>query len=92
VTALAVHRRHRLADDPLSAYKTVSFGDAISGEAMTRAELRDAVIDRLVARVEQIERALRAAGIELPTWDDDVVEEWIAEQARRQEEYRDPRR
>lgn len=59
---------------------------------MTHAELRDAVIDRLVARVEQIERALRAAGIELPTWDDDVVEEWITEQARRQEEYRDPRR
>lgn len=59
---------------------------------MTHVELQDAVIDRLVARVEQVERALRAAGIDVPRWDDEVVEEWITERARRQEEYRDPRR
>jgi hypothetical protein len=59
---------------------------------MIRSELRDAVLDRLVARVDQIERAVRTAGIDVPAWDDDVIGEWIAEQARRREEYRDPRR
>jgi hypothetical protein len=59
---------------------------------MTHSELRDAVLDRLVARVDELERAVRAAGIDVPAWNDDVIEEWISEQSRRREEARDPRR